>query len=144
MKIILTADIKKLGRRDDIKQVADGYARNYLIPRGLARAAGAAAIAEAEERRKRVVIETEKKAREAMNLVKEYEGKKFVIRVAVGKKGELFGSIGKKEIGAALGVPSETVKIKEPIKAVGEYEVEIQFSPEASAKVIIETAAEEK
>lgn len=142
MRIILTADMKKVGKRGEVKQVADGYARNYLIPRGLAVAATAGAVAEAEKKQEAVEKEAEKKTREVRELAKKYSGKKFRVKVAAGEKGELFGSVGKREIGEAAGVSERAVKLVEPIKAVGEYEVEIQFSPEATVKIIIEVVKE--
>ncbi len=131
MKIILTEDVKNLGKKGDILETADGYARNYLIPKNLARIA----TQEAEEKNKIQKEEKIKKEKIELENIQKLasliEGKEFIIK-AKEKAGKLFGSIGAKEISLSLKkegleVKEKEIKIIEPIKELGEYKIEIEL-----------------
>ena len=133
MKAVLLQDIKSLGKKGELVEVSTGYARNYLFPRNLAKEADKGAMNELKnaEASKKFKIDTEisnaKKAKE------ELEGSKFVIKAKAGEKGKLFGSITAKEIAAEVknrkyvDVDKRKVTLKEDIKNLGDYDVEIKL-----------------
>jgi len=128
--------------------VADGYARNFLLPQKLAIIATPAALKEIEQRK---VIEEKKKqklAEQAKTMIKKLVGLKLEIKVKATKDGHLFGAVDEKIIATELNkkgytvVQPENVKLKEHIKSVGEHEVEIKFSDEVKAKITVSVGAE--
>lgn len=144
MKVILKQDVKGLGHEGDTVKVADGYARNYLIPRGLA--------IEASERNLRV-LQAEKVAMErkadrelalARRLAQELASGGITIRRKSGEGGRLFGSVTARDIADAikevLGVEIDRRKIElpDPIKAVGSYTIPIRLHAQVSARVVVD------
>ncbi len=142
MKIVLLSDIKNIGKRGDVKEVADGFARNFLFPKKLAEIATESAVKKAEmEKQKR--NENAKKDLEAtQDLATQLEGKEIVI-LAKAKDGKLFGSITAKNIVKEL--EKEKFDIKEnsialkPVKELGEYDftIELNHGIEASLKLLV-------
>lgn len=142
MKVLLTSDVKKLGYLGDVVEVADGYARNFLLPQGLAKAAtdnNIKAIAKtktkrAEERKlERVQLE---KAAQAVN------GAEAVIAAAANEQGHLFGSVFRHEIAENLRaqgfeVADDAVALYEHIKQVGTYNVKLEFADDLKASVSV-------
>jgi large subunit ribosomal protein L9 len=136
MKLILTADVEALGSAGEIVDVSDGYARNYLLPRNLARKATEGAIRDAE----RVVEarrEAEAKAKaEAEAVAKSLVGTRVVIAAQAGDEGRLFGSVGVADVAEGItkftGVELDrkTVDLESPIKSIGLHEVQIRLHPE--------------
>ncbi|MDD5289718.1 MAG: 50S ribosomal protein L9 [Patescibacteria group bacterium] len=132
MKIILLKDISKLGKKDEVKEVNDSYAFNFLLPQKMAVRATAELIAAAVARQKRA--ETEKVVRhdELESAAGKLNGKKIIIEKEASAKGKLFASVSaeeilmaiKKELGVTL--DSEHFKIKEHLKEVGIHEVPLQ------------------
>ncbi len=159
MKIILLDNIEKLGGKYEIKDVADGYARNFLIPRKLAKLADENSIKWAGEMEK----EREEKAKEELEkigeIVSKIDGEEIEIPVKVGEKDQLFKKISEKDIIKALKeeidyeLKKDQVKLEEPIGKLGEYPIKIKFGHnlEAEIKIIVieggggdqETAEEE-
>ena len=143
MKVVLLQDVKSLGKKGELVTVSDGYARNFLFPKELAKAANAQAMNELKnaEQSKKYKKETEiaaaNKAKEAL------EGSKFVIKAKAGESGKLFGSITAKEISAEIkrqksfDVDKRKIILKGDIKTVGEYEAEIKLYTGISANVTI-------
>lgn len=144
MKVILKQDVKGLGREGDTVKVADGYARNYLIPRGLA--------IEASERNLRI-LQAEKVAMErkadrelalARRLAQELASGGITIRRKSGEGGRLFGSVTARDIADAirevLGVEIDRRKIElpDPIKAVGSYTIPIRLHAQVTARVVVD------
>jgi large subunit ribosomal protein L9 len=126
MKVILLEDIRGVGRKDEVKNVSDGYARNFLLPRGKAEPAAPDALRRLESRE-----QTRKKTKEEAkeNLVR-LAKEKFVFQLKTGSKGETYGSIGKEEIEKALaekGYPDAEIELKHPIKTLGENKVAVSF-----------------
>ncbi len=144
MKVILTADVAKLGKSGDLKSVADGYASNYLIPKKLAVPAAGGAyrayvhdIASREEKRKREREESEIYARRI-------ESTTLTMGVKVGEGGKLYGSITAKDIGDALArrgieIDRHKIELEEPLKTLGTYKVAIKvftgMTPEVTVVV---------
>jgi large subunit ribosomal protein L9 len=140
MKVILLQDVKKLGKKGDVVNTSDGYARNFLFPRKLAIEANDSNMhvlnnkKEAERRQKTAEIE------EAQKLAKEIQGKEILIKVKTGEQGRLFGSITGKDISEELkkkfNIDIDKKKIVvDAIRQLGTYEVEVKIYPEISTKV---------
>jgi len=143
MKIVLLKDIKTLGQADDIKDVSDGYARNFLIVRGLAAFADKAALAQAEKIKTERARLAELELKDTEALVKKLDEQEFTIK-AKAKDGKLFGGIGSAEIIEAIAkagfkLPLSAIKLAKRLKEVGEHEVELHLphNLEAKIKVII-------
>lgn len=143
MKVILLCDVKGQGKRDQIVDVSDGYARNFLFPQKKAIPADAKAQNElrgkAEARQYK--IEEDKKAAEALaSKIKDTEVK---IQMGHGHDGRLYGSVTAKDIAEELSkiigqtVDKRKINIKEAIKAYGKFDVEIKVHPEVSAKFFV-------
>ena len=141
MKVILSADVRGQGKKGELKEVSDGYVRNYLLPRGLAVAAtqdnlNAMKLRDAAKKRQ---MELEKAAAEEN--AKKLEGIIVKVRAKAGDSGRLFGSVTSKEISDALaeqhGIEIEKNKIvqTEPIKSFGSYEVKCKFGYEISGVI---------
>jgi len=134
MKVILRQDVKGAGKKDEVVNVKDGYARNFLIPRGLAEVASAQNLnlarqrAKAEEHRQAIEVET------AKDLAGRISALTVTVKANTGEGGKLFGSITSKEIAEAFedqhGIKLDRKKIvlDEPIKAIGESEVEVRLA----------------
>jgi len=144
MKVILLQDVKKLGKKYEVKEVKDGFARNFLIPQGLAKIATKKALAWLEKQKE---IE-EKKAEEALKKVQEQasslDGLELIIPVKVGEQGQLFESITSQKISEKLKemgfeIKKSQVDLEEPIEKIGEFPVKIKFDHnlEAEIKIII-------
>lgn len=131
MKVILTEDVKNLGKKGDVLEASDGYARNYLIPKDLAQLATEEAQKENEKKIADQREEEQGKLKEIQKLASSIEGKEIIIKVKE-KNGKLFGSVGAKEISKALTkegqkVKTKEIRLKEPIKELGEYKVEVEL-----------------
>ena len=145
MKVILLQEIKNLGKEGEIKDVSDGYARNYLIPKGLAAEATANRLKENQEKKLRIQKQKEREKNEAQYFKEQLDGKALTIKVKTGGGNKLFGSVTSREISAIiteqLGVSLDKKKIDlaEPIKHLGEYVVKIRLYPSIQAvlKVIV-------
>lgn len=142
MKVLLTVDVSKLGWLGDVVEVADGYARNYLLPQGLAQAAteqNCRAIAEAKAKR----AEQRHLEQEQMGKVAEsVDGAEAVIAAAANEQGHLFGSVGRDAIAENLRsqgfeVPTDVVELAENIKQVGTHQVKLRFSAELTVMVSV-------
>ncbi len=155
MKVVFLKEVEGSGRIGEIKNVANGYARNYLLPQGLAAAATPEAVKRAEAR---AIIEAKKQAQldeAAQGLADLLAGTSITIAARAGSRGRLFGSVTQADIAEELGklleheVDRHQVLLAEPIKETGDYEVTVQLSknvrPVLGVKVVAEGApAEEK
>ena len=142
MKVILKADVKGQGKKGEIINVSDGYARNFLFKNGLAAEANAAAVnsarisAEAAEHRKAV----EKAA--AQELKAKLDKESIAVKIKVGENGKLFGALNTQNIADALAkkgyeVDKKKIVIAEPIKSLGRYTVTVKCYAEISAKLTV-------
>ncbi|HEX6222251.1 MAG TPA: 50S ribosomal protein L9 [Acidimicrobiia bacterium] len=132
MKLILTADVDPLGKRGDVVDVADGYARNYLLPRQKAIKANEGALAQAEAIRE-ARIEAERRAKEeAENIATQLVGSRVVLAAQAGDEGQLYGSVGVTDVVegikrfTGIELDRSQVEIGEPIKAIGLHEVQVK------------------
>ena len=132
MKLILTADVDPLGKRGDVVDVADGYARNFLLPRQKAIKANDGALAQAEAIRE-ARIEAERRAKEeAENIATQLVGSRVVLAAQAGDEGQLYGSVGVSDVVegikrfTGIELDRSQVHIAEPIKAIGLHEVQVR------------------
>ncbi len=141
MKVILKEDVKTLGKKGKVCEVSDGYARNFLIPRGLAAEATQGNVQDLAHRQKQEEIRKQKEKDVALDLAKEIENMDVVLKVKVGEKGRLFGSVTNKEIAEVLEreyklkIDKRKIELKEPIKAIGEHELTVKLHPEVSGNL---------
>lgn len=147
MKVILQADVKGTGKKGQVFEVADGYARNFLFPKKLAIEATTGNVQDIthkkalEERRK----EKEKEA--AVELAGKLNALRIDVKTKTGEGGRLFGSVTSKEIVEALKkqhgveVDKRKLELKEPIKALGNYEVHVKIYPDVIAKLQVQVIA---
>ncbi len=148
MKVILLKEIDNLGESGEIVKVKNGYGRNYLIPKGLARLATPGAIKHAEELRRQAAHKLSKKKDDAQELAKSIEKKPLVIQAKVGEGNRLFGTVTVQQLAVELqnrGISVDRRKIDlEDIRTTGEYTATIKLHPEVSAslKVVVESEAE--
>jgi large subunit ribosomal protein L9 len=129
VKIVLRSDVVGLGKKGDLREVADGYARNYLLPKGLALVATRGAEAQAESMRRARTLRAASERSEALELADVLSAKPLRITAKAGKEGKLFGSVGANDIVAALAeqtgahIDRRSIEMGEPIKTVGEHQV---------------------
>lgn len=148
MKVILIQDIKSLGKKGDVKDVSEGYARNFLFPKKIAAIATPKAIENAAIEKNTTLAKEKELLNSAKEEAKKLEGMKFIIKVKA-NKGKLFGSIGQKEIAIKLkekklSIEAKDIIITEPIKTLGEKDVMIQIHPEVKVKIKISVEEEKK
>ena len=145
MKVVLLQDVEGLGKKYEIKKVADGYARNFLIPKGLAIEATKEAIAWAELQKEIAIRKAEEDLKKTQEVASKVDGLELVIGVKVGDEGQLFESINQQKIAEALKeagfeIKKNQIVLEKPIKELGEFPVKIKFDHnlEAEIKVIIQ------
>ena len=143
MRIILLQDIKGLGKKFEIKEVTDGYARNFLLPKNLARLATSQAIAQSEKQREIRIKKGKEGFKKAEKIASKLKDLVLEIKTKTTKEGKLFGSISNQDIADALNkkgfeISLDKIKIKEPIKKVGKHSVLINLATGIQAKIIVE------
>lgn len=148
MQVVLLEPISKLGKAGDIVDVKNGFARNYLIPRGAALRASKDNIASFEARKKEIEAANEAKKKEAEALAKKVEGTKITIIRQAAADGRLFGSVTVREIADNLKeqgfeVESKAINLLNPIKAVGANDVRINLHADVQATIIVNVARSE-
>lgn len=147
MKVILKEDIKHVGKMGQIVDVADGYARNYLIPKGLVTEASTKNI-KFLEHEKRIIQEKSKKIRNsAQDLAHRISSLTISIKAKAGEEGKLFGSITTMDVAEALQkegveIDKKKISLEEPIKRLGSYTVNIKLHPDVSAPLNIQIVEE--
>lgn len=140
VEVILTKHVSSLGTAGDVVRVRPGYARNYLLPRGIALVATRNNMAQLEHQKRRIAAEQEKLKEEYQRLAKAVEGASVSIELKKGDGDRLFGSVTAKDIASSLqaqkiDVDRRTVELSEPIRTEGEHEVEIRFSADVKANL---------
>jgi large subunit ribosomal protein L9 len=149
MEVLLLKDVEQLGQTGQIKRVADGYARNYLIPRGLATIAKPGAIKQAEVQRKSDARRQAKELDEAQALAQILDGRIVTFQARAGESDRLYGSITNANIADALAeqidqdVDRRKIDMEEPLKALGTHAVTVRLAPGAEAKVTVIIEREE-
>jgi len=138
MRVILLKDVEKVGSQGDIVRVKDGYARNLLIPRGLAAPTGSGKARHIEHQRKLVDDRRRKEMKEAEKVASSLSEVSVEIPVHVGEEDKLYGSVTNADIAAALAakgydIDRRKIEIDEPIKALGVYSVKVHVGPGMAA-----------
>ncbi len=147
MKVILRQNVQSLGKAGETIKVADGYARNYLIPKGLAAEANTRNVKAFEHERQRIIQQAQKIQSQAEEIAAKLSGTTYTIARRVGEQDKLFGSVGVKDIGDLLAgqgfeIDRHNIVLDEPIKALGEYPVRIKLSAGVTAEIKVVVAAE--
>ncbi|MHB9143998.1 MAG: 50S ribosomal protein L9 [Symbiobacteriia bacterium] len=142
MKVILLQDVKGLGKKGAVAEVAEGYGRNFLMPRGLAAPASGGAMKSLEQERERERLKLVRLKEAAQALAKRLEGVKVTLPARVGEGGRLFGSITAKDVAEALrksaGLEVDKRKVEtDTIKTLGEHLVTVKLHPEVAAQVTV-------
>lgn len=143
MRVILKAEVHGLGRTGDIKDVADGYARNYLLPKGLAIEATGGELRHLAQERQAEKSKKDRAHQDAEELAKRLAGVTLVFKLKAGEQGKTFGSVTTKEIAEALGKEARTqidktkVVLHEPLKSLGVHTVEVRLLRDVRADVTV-------
>lgn len=144
MKVILLKDVENLGKKDEVKEVADGYARNFLIPQKLVKIATSAAMEELEKEKELAEQKAEQDLKAVEGLVSQIDRLEIEVLAKVDETGKLYGSINEVEISRifkekGFEIKKNQIKIPQPIKEVGEYPITLNFDHglEAEIKLIV-------
>lgn len=148
MEVVLLEPIAKLGKTGDIVDVKNGFARNYLIPRGSALRASKENIAVFEEKKKEIEAKNAEKQKEAEALAKKVEGLTVKIIRQAAEDGRLYGSVTVREIAENIAeqgfeVESKQIDLLNPIKTVGKYDVAVSLHAEVTSSIIVNVARSE-
>ena len=145
MRVILLQDVKNLGRKDEIKDVSEGYVRNFLLPKKLVRQATAEALAQLEKQLKeKAAIDIAQKKKNG-ELLKKLGTRVFELKMK-GKNGKLFGSVSAKNISdelkkAGFDLPEKAILLENNIKKSGEYSVELDLGQHLKTKIELKISA---
>lgn len=149
MKVILLKDVPNTGKKNDTKEVSPGFARNFLIPKGLAIVADNDSLKKLEIKKKNDSENAIKELKEIEAIVSKIDGQEIEINIKAGKEGQLFESVNKQKISEHLkemgySVNKEDVVLENPIKEVGEFPIKLKFGHnlEAEVRVIIKGSEE--
>ena len=142
MKVILKGDMANLGSAGEVVDVKPGYARNYLIPQGLAYLASPANVRRLEEERKRAEERARRDYLEARRRASQLEGKTLLYRARAGEEGKLFGSVTNADVADRLNeqgldfqVDRRSVQLEEPLKQLGEFTVPLKLHADVTVNV---------
>jgi large subunit ribosomal protein L9 len=147
MEVILRTDVPKLGKAGDIVKVKDGYARNYLIPKGFAIPANQKNIKALEKERQIILAKAERERKKLMSLAEKLEGLELVIYRRKIEEDRIFGSVTVADIVNALKekgfeVDKKFIELDQPIKKLGVYEIPVKFSPDRVVTIKLEVIEE--
>ncbi|MHB1131991.1 MAG: 50S ribosomal protein L9 [Chloroflexota bacterium] len=141
MRVLLVADVKDLGKAGEIYKVADGYARNFLIPKGLATPATEQSIAQAKQQIQAQQRKAEKAAQASQEIAKRLDGTEVRFQAHVGEQDRLYGSITAADIAEMLlsqtgqEIDRHHIELEEPIRELGSHEVKVKVGKGATAKI---------
>lgn len=147
MEVILLKDVEKVGRKGDVLQVRDGFARNYLLARGLALRSNKGNQKFVEDQKLRAQKRREKEKAQAEVRAKEIQKIKLTLPAKVGESGKLFGSVTAEDIREALHQKGYTldkkqIQLQDPIRSVGVYSVTLELFPQVKATIQVEVVRE--
>ncbi len=148
MKVILKEDVEGLGNAGDIVNVRDGYARNYLIPRGLALRATARNVKALEKQRQMILQRINKERKRYEAFARRLSEFTVTIAKRAGEEGKLFGSVTSRDIADALEamgyeIDRKKIELDEPIKSLGKYTVKVRLPYQVEAELAVEVVPEE-
>ena len=147
MKVLLLKDVKSVGKKGEIVEVNDGYARNFLIKKDLAQQATAGVINETNQKNAALARQKQKEYEDAVAMAKELEGKTVKVVIKFGDNGKSFGAVTSKEISselAALGydVDKKKINLKDSIKTAGVFDVELKVYTNVTATIKVDVKPE--
>lgn len=143
MKVILVQDVPNLGRKGAAVEVAEGYARNYLVPRGLATIATPGALKSLQVEQQRRAAQAQRAAERARADAAQLAGRTVTVHAKAGDAGRLFGAVTSKDVAEAIlrqigvAVDKRRIELPEPIKQLGSFAVEVRLHPEVTARVTV-------
>ncbi len=148
MKVILQKDIPNLGDAGDIREVADGYARNFLLPRNLVVPATVSSKKAKEHQERMIRIKKEKRRKESEKVLDAINGKELTFTVQVGEEGKLFGSVTSMDLARSLkeegfAIDKRKISLDTPIKQIGEYEIPLKLDDGLTAHIKVIVQGEE-
>ena len=147
MKVLLLKDVKTVGKKGEIVEVNDGYARNFLMKKGMAQQATAGVINETNQKNAALARQKQKEYEDALAMAKELDGKVIGIVIKFGDNGKLFGAVTSKEISSELlklgyDVDKKKINLKDSIKSAGVFDVEVKVYTNVSATIRVEVKPE--
>jgi large subunit ribosomal protein L9 len=143
VRVILKAEVRGLGRTGDIKDVADGYARNYLLPKGLAIEATGGELRQLAQERQTEKTRKDRAHQDAEELAKRLDEVTLVFKLKAGEQGKTFGSVTAKEVADALTkeakaeIDKTKIVLHEPLRSLGVHKVEVRLSSDVRANVTV-------
>lgn len=147
MKVILKEDVKGSGKKGEIIEVSDGYGRNFLIKKGLAEAATPTAINEMKQKKTSEEFHKAENVKALKELAAKLTGKGITLAIRAGENGKTFGSVTSQHIASALSelgfdIDKKKVLLKDPIKNVGTYDVEVRLMEGVLSKIKVNIVAQ--
>ena len=148
MKVILLQDVKALGKKGEIVNVSDGYARNFILPKKMGVEATGKNLNDLKLQKNNEVKVAKEHLEAAKELAAKLEGGKVTLQIKVGEGGRTFGSVSSKEIAAAvkeqtgLDVDKKKIQLKETIKTLGMHNVPVKLHPEVTAELKVSVTEE--
>ena len=141
MKVILLADVKGTGKKGDVVEVSDGYGKNFLIKKGMAKAATASNVHEAEQKKAAQAFHKAEEIKATKALAESLEGKSVIVKIKVSENGKVFGSVTSVHVAeslSAMGFSIDKKKIKmDSVKNLGSYQAEVRFMEGILAKITV-------
>ncbi len=146
MEVILNESIDNLGKAGDIVNVANGYARNYLLPKGIAIIADKKNLSKIEKQREAILKRAAKMKEEYEALASQLAALDIEIPVKVGEEEKLYGSVTNLDIAKTIGekgyeIDRKKIILEEPIKSLGEYEIPVKLSPDVTATITVKVVS---
>jgi large subunit ribosomal protein L9 len=147
MRIVLRDDVDNLGRKGEVVDVADGYARNYLVPRGLALKASAGSQKQADAMKRNREVRESREREAAQAVAAQFEGRTISIKARAGGEGRLFGSVTSADIAEAVQkqtgaeIDRRKLALDEPLKELGGADVVVRLHPDVVATIHVEVEA---
>ena len=147
MKVVLRADVDNLGNKGDIVDVADGYARNYLVPRGLALKASSGSQKQADAMRRNREARDARDREAAQALAAQFEGRTITIKARAGAEGKLFGSVTSVDVAEAVQkqtgaeIDRRKINLDEPLKELGGVDLQVRLHADVLANLHVEVEA---
>jgi len=147
MKVIFLKDVKGQGKKGDVKDLSEGYVRNFLLPQGLAKLASDGNLKTLEVQNASELKRKEQEKADAQALGKRLEEMTIVVKTKAGEGGRLFGAVTTKQIAEALAaqgikIDKRKIELEEPIRALGVTQVPVKLHPAVKAKLNVQTAEE--
>ena len=148
MRLVLRNDVDGVGKKGDIVDVADGYARNFLVPRGQAFKATKGVVAQAASMRRTRDLKDAKDRAAAETVARELVARVITVKAKAGSEGRLFGSVTTSDIAEAVAAQSganidrRRLELDEPIRHLGTHEVPVRLHPEVQFRITVEVVAE--